>query len=252
MNGPTVTRSGAQPIANLAASLAVVRGRIERAGGDPDRVTIVAVTKSVDGHAARAALDAGLVDLGENYAQDLLAKAAVLDADSVTDSGVPAGRSVARPVWHFLGRLQTNKVRHLAPFVSLWQSVDRLGVVHEIARRAGAAPVLIQLNLSGEMHKGGCPPAEAPALVAAAVDAGLVVRGLMGVGPAGDPGLARPELERLVRPGFERLVSLADELDLPVRSIGMSADLEVAVAAGATMIRVGRDLFGPRTAGEQT
>jgi pyridoxal phosphate enzyme (YggS family) len=261
MNGPIATRPGAQPIpdpadaadpADIAGNLAAVRERVVRAGGDPGRVTIVAVTKSVDADAARAAVGAGLVDLGENYAQDLLAKAAVLDADSTTDSGSLGGPSPVRPVWHFLGRLQTNKVRHLAPHVSLWQSVDRLGVVEEIARRAAGASVLIQLNLSGEAHKGGCPVAEAPALVAAAAEAGLVVKGLMGVGPAGDPGLTRSGLERLVRPGFERLVGLADELDLPVRSIGMSADLEVAVAAGATMIRVGRDLFGPRTAGEQT
>ena len=96
----------------------------------------------------------------------------------------------------------------------------------------------MQLNLSGEAQKGGCPLDEAVALVGVAREAGLAVQGLMGVGPAGPPEAARP--------GFDRLVALADDLDLPVRSIGMSADLEVAVQAGSTEVRVGRDLFGPR------
>jgi pyridoxal phosphate enzyme (YggS family) len=210
--------------AAVAANLAGVHDRIRAAGGDPGRVTVVAVTKGFGPEVARAALDAGLSVLGENYAQELLDKVAAL--------------APARPSWHFLGRLQTNKVRHLAPHVALWQSVDRPGVVREIAKRAPGAAVLVQLNLSGEPQKGGAALADGPALVGLARDEGLDVRGLMGVGPAGEPEDARP--------GFERLVALADALELPERSIGMSADLEVAVRAGATMVRVGRDLFGPR------
>ena len=96
----------------------------------------------------------------------------------------------------------------------------------------------MQLNLSGEPQKGGCDPADAEALVDQARVLGLDVRGLMGVGPAGPPEAARP--------GFRRLVALAERLGLPERSIGMSADLEVAVAEGSTQVRVGQDLFGPR------
>jgi PLP dependent protein len=209
----------------VRANLARVHDRITAAGGDPDRVAVVAVTKGFGPDVVGAALGAGLSVLGENYAQELLDK-------------VAAGSGGPGPVWHFLGRLQTNKVRLLAAHVALWQSVDRPGVVHEIAKRAPGAAVLIQLNLSGEEHKGGCPVGETPALVGLARDEGLDVVGLMGVGPAGDPAGARP--------GFERLVALADALELPRRSIGMSADLEVAVRAGATMVRVGRDLFGER------
>jgi pyridoxal phosphate enzyme (YggS family) len=183
------------------------------------------VTKGFPVGVCRTAIGAGAVALGENYAQELLGKVGELGAGP--------------PAWHFLGRLQSNKVRQLAPHVALWQSVDRPGLVTEIAKRAPGAAVLVQLNLSGEPQKGGCEVGETPRLVGLARDEGLDVRGLMGVGPAGPPEAARP--------GFERLVALADALELPVRSIGMSADLEVAVAAGATMVRVGTDLFGART-----
>jgi pyridoxal phosphate enzyme (YggS family) len=217
----TVADSMMQPVSDR---LAAVRRRITEAGGDPAAVTVVAVTKALPVDAVRAATAAGLHDVGENYAQEVLAK-----ADQLGDEA---------PRWHFLGRLQTNKVRHLAPHVRLWQSVDRAELVREIAKRAPGADVLVQVNLSGEAQKGGCSFDEVPFLVGLARDEGLDVRGLMGVGPAGPPAAARP--------GFDRLVGLASAMDLPVRSIGMSGDLEVAVAAGATMVRIGRDLFGPR------
>ena len=205
----------------VSERLAAIRERIERAGGDPDAITIVgAKPPTLD--ACRAAIAAGVVDLGENRAQLLLEKAAALEG--------------AR--WHFIGRLQTNKVRALAPVVALWQSVDRPEVVGAIAARAPGAAVLVQVNVSGERQKGGCQPGATAALVQSAADAGLVVRGLMAIGPLDDPEAARP--------GFRRLRALADDLGLDVRSMGMSADLEVAVAEGSTMIRVGTDLFGPR------
>lgn len=207
-----------------------VRSRITRAGGDPDAITLVTVTKGFGADVVRAALAAGLTDLGENYAQELTAKQAELDEEPD-----PHGRF---PSWHFLGRLQSNKVRTLAPLVTLWQSIDRAELIDELALRAPGASILVQINLSGEEQKGGCPFAHAPELVAWARERGLGVRGLMGVAPAGAPEEARP--------GFRRLVALADELDLAVRSIGMSADLEVAVEEGTTMVRIGTDLFGPR------
>lgn len=209
---------------DVIAKVAEVRARIASAGGDPDRVTLVAVTKGFGADACRAALDAGVVDLGESYAQDAVAKIAEVDDD--------------RARWHFIGRLQTNKVRSLAGVISLWQSVDRDALVDEIARRAPGARILIQVNISDEAQKGGCRPDGAGALVARAAGAGLTAAGLMGVGPVGPPGAARP--------AFRLLASLADDLGLAERSMGMTGDLEVAIEEGSTMVRVGSGLFGPR------
>lgn len=205
-----------------------LRARIAAAAGGRE-VDIVAVTKGFGVDTVRTALQLGLTVVGENYAQELLGKATEL-----SDDPVPG----AVPSWHFLGRLQRNKVRQLAPVVAVWESVDRVALVDELARRAPGATVFVQANLSGEQHKGGAPLDEVAGLVARAREAGLLVEGLMGVGPAGDPEASRP--------GFRALVALADELGLPQRSIGMSADLDVAVQEGATLVRVGRDLFGPR------
>jgi PLP dependent protein len=206
--------------------LGEVRRRIERAGGDPDLVRVCAVTKGFGIEAARLAVDAGLVDLGENYAQELVAKAADLAAE---------GRTVR---WHAIGRLQRNKVRSLAGIVDLWQSVDRASLGAEIARRAPGAAVLVQVNVSDEAQKGGCAPEATGTLVQQLIDEGLDVRGLMTVGRTGPADEARR--------GFDALARLADGLDLPVRSMGMSADLEAAVRSGATMVRPGTALFGPR------
>jgi pyridoxal phosphate enzyme (YggS family) len=209
----------------VAARAAEVRRRIDAAaGGRP--VTIVAVTKGFGADAVEAALAAGLPDVGENYAQELVAKAEEL------------GDRAAGARWHMIGRLQRNKVRLLSDRVAWWQTVDRLDLAAEIARRAPGARVLVQLNLSGEEQKGGCRIAEAAGLVDACRDVDVRVDGLMGVAPAGPPEAARP--------GFRRLVELADELALPVRSIGMSGDLDVAVEEGSTMVRVGTAIFGPR------
>jgi len=214
----------------VAARAAAVRDRISAAGGG-SAVDLLAVTKGFGPDAVEAALAAGLVAVGENYAQELLDKVAARADDPALDHRT-------EPSWHFIGRLQRNKVRQIAPYVALWQSVDSERLAAEIARRAPGAGVLVQLNISGEPQKGGCPPEEAAGLVAQAVGLGLDVRGLMGVAPAGSPEDARP--------GFRRLVGLADELGLEIRSIGMSADLEVAVEEGSTMVRIGRDLFGER------
>ena len=209
----------------LADHLAAVRAQIALRA--PDRaVTLVAVTKGHPVDVARAAYDEGLRVLGENYAQDLLAKAPELPDDVQ---------------WHFIGRLQTNKVKALAAHVALWQSVDRPSLVREIAKRAPGAAVLIQPNLSGDPGKGGCPRDEAEALVADAMRRGLEVRGLMGVGIFGD----RDATDE----AFRWLIATADRLELPVRSIGMTDDLDLALDAGSTMVRVGRSLFGERPTG---
>jgi len=213
--------------ATVRANAERVRNRIADAGGDPSAITLVAVTKGHPAAVAIAAVEAGLHELGENYAQEL-------------DGKAPAVREAcAAPVhWHFIGRLQRNKVRQVAHLVSLWQSVDRLRVGEELARRAPGASVLVQVNLTDDAARGGAKPGLVAGLVEGLRDLGLDVRGLMAVAPIGPPDAASA--------GFRTVVSLADRLGLPERSIGMSGDLEVAVREGSTMVRIGSALFGPR------
>jgi hypothetical protein len=207
----------------VAARLAAVRARIGRAGGDPDRVRVLAVTKGFGPEAVEAARAAGLTDIGENYSAELQAKAPG-----------PAGTQ-----WHFLGAVQRNKVRALAPLVDVWQGVARFAEGERIARFAPGARVLIQVDYTGLPGRNGCAPEDAPALADALGGLDLRLQGLMTVAPP-DPYAADA--------AFGSLGRLADQLDLPERSMGMSADLEAAVAAGSTMVRVGRALFGERPA----
>lgn len=222
---------------DLAGKLARVRDRISDAGGDADRVTVLAVTKGVAADRVIAALALGLTDVGESYVQELTDKVQEIDAWLDERSSPP----VDPPRWHFIGRLQRNKVRAAAPYVALWQSVDRLSLAAEVARRAPGAAVLVQVNASGEAQQGGCPPERVAAVVDGCRDLGLEVRGLMAIGARGAPDE--------VRASFRTVRALADSLSLPERSMGMSGDLEAAVAEGATMVRVGTDLFGPRRVG---
>ena len=186
-------------------------------------VRIVAVTKSFGHDAVAAAVAAGLTAIGENYAQELIAKAA-------------AGAGGERVRWHFIGAIQRNKVAQLAPFVAIWESVDRPAAADAIARHSPGASALVEVNLAGDPHRTGCAWGDTEAVVDAGRRAGLTVVGLMGLGlaPAPDPAL------------FARLATLADRLGLPECSMGMSADYEIAVTEGATMVRLGTALFGPR------
>ncbi|MGI8984253.1 MAG: YggS family pyridoxal phosphate enzyme [Acidimicrobiales bacterium] len=215
---------------DVADRLAEVRARIEAAGRAQAEITIVAVTKGLGVAAVEAAGAAGIDDLGENYAQELGAKAA--------EAGARPGRR-----WHFLGRVQRNKVRAIAAAVHMWQGVDRVAAGEEIARRAPGAKVLVQVNLDadgapGQAARNGCPPDGVAELVERLGALGLDVRGLMAVAPPGPPELARP--------GFRAVSALADRLGLVERSMGMTGDLEVALEEGSTMVRVGRGLFGAR------
>jgi PLP dependent protein len=210
----------------VAERLGRAKERIQRAGGDPARVRIVAVTKAFGPDAVEAALAAGLYDIGENYAQELLAK-----RDACIAAGLPAA------TWHFLGPLQRNKAKALAPAVDLWQAVDRAEAGRSIAHHAPGAAVMVEVR-TAEATKAGCSAEDAPALVDELRGLGLNVRGLMTIGPAGDPEQARP--------GFARLAALASQLELAELSMGMSGDLEVAIQEGATMVRLGTALFGPR------
>jgi pyridoxal phosphate enzyme (YggS family) len=206
-----------------------------RAGLRPG-VTLVAVSKTQPAAAIRAAYAAGQRDFGENYAQEWRDKAAEL-AD------------LHGLVWHFIGALQTNKARVLlpaepaAPAASWVHTVDRLALAEELskraARRGGAVRVLLEVNVAGEASKSGCAPDEVPALAARVAGLpGLELRGLMCIPPAeGDP-----------RPHFAALRALRDRVDpaLPDLSMGMSGDYLAAVEEGATLVRVGTAIFGPR------
>ena len=228
-------------VEDLHARMVRIRERIADAGADPSAVRLVAVTKGQPAWAPMAALELGLEDLGESYAQELVAKAdAVADAlhrDAWRNRG-SSRAPVREPRWHMVGRLQRNKVRALAPHVHLWQSVDRLSLAAEIGRHAPGAAVLVQVNVAGAEQQGGCPPERLRAVVEGCRDLGLDVRGLMAIGARGDIDA--------VRAGFRLLRELADGLELTERSMGMSGDLEAAVAEGSTMVRVGEALFGPR------
>ena len=204
-----------------------VRNRIADAGGDAETIGIVAVTKGFDHSAMEAAAGAGLTMVGENYAQELRGKwneLAIATKDAIDI--------------HFIGRLQSNKVRQLAAVVDVWQSVDRLRLVSEIARHDPGAAVLVQLDVGGASTQGGCPLAEASALVSVARTEGLEVAGCMAIGPQGSP----PQIET----AFNEVARFADRHQLEHRCMGMSADLEEAVRAGSTMVRIGTALFGNR------
>jgi PLP dependent protein len=213
--------------AAVAANLGLIRERIRFAGGS-DELRVLAVTKTFPVEAMLAARAAGCLAVGENYAQELTTKAkALVDVDEDL-----------RPEIHFIGRLQSNKVRQLAAYVAVWQTLDRPSVIDEVARRAPAGRVMIQVNVTDEPQKSGCHPGDAPDLIRRAIDLGLKVEGLMTLGAAGDPDVTRR--------GFDLLSRLADDFKLRERSMGMSGDLEAAVASGSTMVRIGSALFGPR------
>ena len=226
---PSTGHAPAPPPELVEARLAEVRARIARAGRDPAQVRVVAVTKGFGPDAVCAALDAGVRDIGENYASELTAKADALgrtraDADQVS--------------WHYLGAVQRRRVRDLAPVVSWWETVARPSEGEAIAARAPHAVVLVEVDTTGLAGRNGVAPDGVGDLVAHLGRLGLDVRGLMTVAPMGAPEAARP--------GFRTTAGLARDLGLAEVSMGMTADLEVALEEGATMVRVGRALFGER------
>lgn len=222
-DAPARRSSTVPALEEVRSRLEAVRARIAVAGGDLERVRIVAVTKGFDVHAAEVVRAAGVLDLGENYADELLGKARALGGS-----------------WHYLGAVQRNKVRRLAPVVGLWQSVDRAEEGVAIARAAPGARVLVEVDTTGAPGRGGVAPDEVEPLVDALRGYGLDVAGLMTVAPAGGASDGR------VAAAFARVASLVAELGLAEASMGMSDDLDVAVANGSTMVRVGRALLGPR------
>ena len=220
-------------VQRVAENAAAVRARIaaacERAGRDPVRVTLVAVTKT---HAAAVAADAfaaGLQDFGENRVQEALPKIAALSARGM------------RPRWHLIGHLQTNKVLAAIEAFDILHGIDSERLAEAISRRAARpVTVLLEVNVAGEQAKYGVAAEDAPAIAARICRMpNLRLAGLMTVAPQVDD----PED---VRPVFRRLRELRDAIGLPELSMGMTDDFEIAVEEGSTMVRIGRALFGPR------
>ncbi len=223
----------------IAANLEGVRARIaraaERAGRRAEDVLLIAVSKTVEAERIRQAVAAGVRALGENRVQEARAKVAEL----------------GRPVpWHLVGHLQTNKVKEALETFDLIHSLDRPEVLRECERRARARgrPVegLLQVNVGGEATKGGwAPDAVGEALELAASLEAVRVLGLMAI---------PPEVERAeeARGWFQALRKLGERHGLRELSMGMSADFEVAIEEGATMVRVGTAIFGPRPPGKET
>ncbi len=210
----------------IADRLGALRSRLEELGGR--HVTIVAVTKAFPADVITAAVEAGCSTIGENYAQELAEKVPALDA--------LGGR---RPEVHFIGHVQSNKVRALAGVVDVWETLDRPSIIDRVARATSGGRVMIQVNATGEDTKSGCAPGEVPALADQATAAGLDVMGLMTMGPVSAEATA-------ARSAFRTVRRLADDLGLASCSMGMSGDYEVAVAEGSTHVRVGTMLFGER------
>jgi hypothetical protein len=232
-----LTRAG-----EIAARLADVRARIAaaaaasgRAAGD---VTLIAVSKKMPVEDVASAIAADQLDFGENYAQELRDKRAAFAAED------PAG---VRLRWHFIGPLQSNKVKYVAGNVALIHSVDSAALLDEIDRREGGQECLIQVNLAGEAQKRGVAPDALPALLDHVASLAHVrCLGLMLIPPLAAPAVNRPLFAALRALRDQQAAIARPRVDLRELSMGMSDDFEVAVAEGATTLRLGRVLFGPR------
>jgi pyridoxal phosphate enzyme (YggS family) len=226
----------------IADALSEVQQRIRRAatdaGRDPSGVRLIAVSKTQPASAVREAYAAGQRDFGENYVQELLQK-----AEELSD--------LSDLRWHLIGHLQRNKAKQIVPLVSLLHTVDSAELARELDKRLAALPeprrlpVLVEVSIAGEEQKHGLAP-EALAELFEVIEAlpQLELRGLMCVPPfTEDPAGARPH--------FERLAELRERHGgagrLPELSMGMTHDLEPAVAAGASFVRVGTAIFGARS-----
>jgi pyridoxal phosphate enzyme (YggS family) len=226
----------------IAENVQHVRERIqkacERGRRDPQGVLLIAVSKTFDATKVREAVESGAVDIGENFAQELQEKRTALNDPSIR--------------WHFVGHLQSNKVKYIADFIHLIHSVDHWSVAEEIDKRAAKVRrvinALVEVNTSGEQTKFGVRPESALEFVKSVAQLkNLKLKGLMTIGPF----LPHPEESR---PAFQRLHALRDEIrdagienvEMTELSMGMTQDFEVAIEEGATMIRVGTAIFGPR------
>lgn len=221
-------------MATITDNVARVRERITRAAENTGRrandITLVAVTKKQSADAVRAVLAAGVRDIGENYIQEAVAKRAEV------------GDSDAR--WHLLGHLQSNKAAAAAQTFDLIQSVDSIRLARllgqQAARDGRVQPILLQVHLGDEATKTGLPPEQSVDVAAQMTEiAGVRLDGLMGIAPLNES--ARPHFQRLRRL-FEQLPTAQQQ----ILSMGMTADFETAIEEGATLVRIGTAIFGPR------
>jgi pyridoxal phosphate enzyme (YggS family) len=226
----------------IPANVKLIRERIERCceriGRDAADVTLVAVAKTFPPEMVREAVRAGVGDIGENYVQELQQKRAALG-----DEGIR---------WHFIGHLQSNKARMVAPFAHLIHAVDSVGLAHELDRRARDAgrvlDVLVEVNTTGEGSKFGVLPDAAGALVRALHPfPNLRIAGLMTIGPfLPDPEGSRP-MYRVLRELRDSIAAVPqDNVMMRHLSMGMTGDFEVAIEEGATIVRIGTAIFGRR------
>jgi PLP dependent protein len=217
----------------MEVSAATIRDRIREVTGQIESwssrpIDLVVVTKTHSSEVVRSVAAAGARIIGENYVQEVREKAAAID--DVRSSGVAV---------HFIGQLQTNKVRHLAGLVDCIASVDRVSLVDEIAKRMPNTRLHLQVNTTGEANKGGCLPETLPHLIERSLERGLCVEGLMTVGPTSAD-------EQITREAFRQVNELASAHRIAVRNYGMSGDLRIAVEEGSTMVRIGSAILGER------
>jgi PLP dependent protein len=224
-------------MSTIAANLQAVGRRISEAlQGDSRTVTLVAVSKGQPPSAIREAFDAGCRHFGESYVQEALPK-----MDALADLGA---------TWHFIGQLQSRKAREVAERFDWVHGLDREKAAAALSKSRpgsrGALNVLLQVNISGEATKGGVPPSEAAPLAREIASMPrLYLRGLMGMAaPTEDAARARREFALLRRTGDELA---ARGLALDTLSMGMSGDLEAAIAEGSSMVRIGTAIFGERS-----
>ena len=233
---PLLRRAALDPIArNLASVRARIAAAAACAGRDPAGICLVAVSKTQSAAAVRAAADAGQADFGENYLQEALPKLDVLGDRDLC--------------WHFIGALQSNKTRAVAERFQWVHTVDRESIARRLSdQRPAALPplqVCLQVNISGESSKGGAAPERVAELARAVASLPrLRLRGLMAIpAPAKDPEAQRAPLRRL-RQLLETLNT--KDLGLDTLSMGMTDDMEAAIAEGSTLVRIGTAIFGSR------
>ena len=210
-------------IARVAANLALVRARIATSAPAPDRVRVVAVTKTFGLEEVLAAAAVGLGDVGENYVDELESKR--------------GGAGAATLRWHYLGALQTNKIARVCTYADVICGVSRVRELERIATCHTDATLYLQVDFTGAQGRNGASPSSIEGLAARARSLELNLRGLMCVAAPG---------KQAARSAFSATTRIADALGLAERSMGMTEDLEIACELGSTEVRVGRELFGPR------
>lgn len=226
----------------VGENIKILQNRIKRicyhCGRNPDDIQIVAVSKTFSIESIQAAIEAGQLDFGENYVQELQEKRKALSESLVR--------------WHFIGHLQTNKVKYLAEYIHLIHSVDSIALGKEINKRAEhysrVQDVLIEVHTTDEATKFGVLPAHVPELVKEMAELPhLRVCGLMTMGPfSGDPNNSRPSFQCLKKLRSEIDAEGIDKVQMKHLSMGMTHDFEVAVEEGATILRIGTAIFGSR------